>query len=148
LLIFKEKSYVNKLSSDLASSISTQLNQIQLTLPVDCAKLYLVFFILKGVVMKLRPIRDRIVIRLLEAEAVTASGLIIPDSAAEKPSQGEVLAAGSGRVAEDGTVVPMVVQPGDRVLFGKHAGQTVKIDGEDYHILREDDVMAIVQQGE
>ena len=98
--------------------------------------------------MKLRPIRDRIVIRLLEAEAVTASGLIIPDAAAEKPSQGEVLAAGGGRVSEDGTVVSMVVQPGDRVLFSKHAGQTVKIDGEDYHILREDDVMAIVQQGE
>jgi chaperonin GroES len=98
--------------------------------------------------MKLKPIRDRIVIRLLEAEAVTASGLIIPDAAAEKPSQGEVLAAGGGRVAEDGTVIPMVVQLGDRVLFGKTAGQTVKIDGEDYHILREDDVMAIVQQGE
>jgi chaperonin GroES len=98
--------------------------------------------------MKLKPIRDRIVIKLLEAETVTRSGLVIPDAAAEKPSQGEVLAAGSGRVVEDGTVVPMVIKEGDRVLFSKHAGQTVKIDGQEYHILREDDVMAIVQQGE
>jgi chaperonin GroES len=98
--------------------------------------------------MKLKPIRDRIVIKLLEAETVTKSGLVIPDAAAEKPSQGEVLAAGGGRVVEDGTVVPMVIKEGDRVLFSKHAGQTVKIDGQEYHILREDDVMAIVQQGE
>jgi chaperonin GroES len=98
--------------------------------------------------MKLKPIRDRIVIKLLEAETVTKSGLVIPDAAAEKPSQGEVLAAGNGRVIEDGTVVPMVIKEGDRVLFSKHAGQTVKIDGQEYLIMREDDVMAIVQQGE
>jgi chaperonin GroES len=98
--------------------------------------------------MKLKPIRDRIVIKLLEAETVTKSGLVIPDAAAEKPSQGEVLAAGGGRVIEDGTVVPMVIKEGDRVLFSKHAGQTVKIDGQEYLIMREDDVMAIVQQGE
>jgi chaperonin GroES len=98
--------------------------------------------------MKLKPIRDRIVIKLLEAETVTKSGLVIPDAAAEKPSQGEVLAAGSGRVVEDGTVVPMVIKEGDRVLFSKHAGQTVKIDGQEYLIMREDDVMAIVKQGE
>jgi chaperonin GroES len=98
--------------------------------------------------MKLKPIRDRIVIKLLEAETVTRSGLVIPDAAAEKPSQGEVLAAGNGRVIEDGTVVPMVIKEGDRVLFSKHAGQTVKIDGQEYLIMREDDVMAIVKQGE
>lgn len=98
--------------------------------------------------MKLKPIRDRIVVKLLEAETVTKSGLVIPDAAAEKPNQGEVLAAGTGKIAEDGTVVPMVVKEGDRVLFAKHAGQTVKIDGQEFHILREDDVMAVVQQGE
>jgi chaperonin GroES len=98
--------------------------------------------------MKLKPIRDRIVIKLLEAETMTKSGLVIPDAAAEKPSQGEVLSAGNGRVIEDGTVVPMVIKEGDRVLFSKHAGQTVKIDGQEYLIMREDDVMAIVQQGE
>jgi chaperonin GroES len=98
--------------------------------------------------MKLKPIRDRIVIKLLEAETVTASGLVIPDAAAEKPSQGQVLAAGTGKIAPDGTVVSMVIKEGDRVLFSKHAGQTVKIDGEEFHILREDDVMAVVKQGE
>jgi chaperonin GroES len=95
--------------------------------------------------MNLKPIRDRIVIKMLEAETVTKTGLIIPDAAVEKPSQGEVLAAGTGRIAEDGKTVPMEVKAGDRVLFNKHAGQPVKVDGTEYHILREDDVMAIVQ---
>jgi len=95
--------------------------------------------------MNLKPIKDRIVIRLLEAETQTKSGLIIPDAAAEKPSQGEVVSAGAGRVTEDGILLPMSVKAGDRVLFGKHAGQTVKINGEELHILREDDVMAIVE---
>lgn len=94
--------------------------------------------------MKLVPIRDRIVIRVLDPETRTASGIVIPDNAAEKPSQGEVLAAGSGKIAEDGTVVPMVIKAGDRVLFSKYAGQSVKIDNQEYHILREDDVMAII----
>lgn len=95
--------------------------------------------------MNLKPIRDRIVIKMLEAETITKSGLVIPDAAAEKPSQGQVLAAGTGRVAEDGTTVPMAVKTGDRVLFSKYAGQTVKVDGMEYHILKEDDVMAIIE---
>jgi len=94
--------------------------------------------------MKLTPIRDRVVVRLLEAETVTKSGIVIPEAAAEKPNQGEVLSAGSGRVAEDGTVVPMVIKAGDRVLFSKFTGQTVKINNEEFHILKEDDVMAII----
>ena len=94
--------------------------------------------------MKLTPIRDRIVVRLLEAETVTRSGIVIPDAAAEKPNQGEVLAAGAGRVAEDGTLVPMAIKAGDRVLFSKFTGQTVKINNEEFHILKEDDVMAII----
>lgn len=94
--------------------------------------------------MKLTPIRDRIVVRLLQAETVTRAGIVIPDSAAEKPNQGEVLAAGTGRVAEDGTVVPMVIKAGDRVMFSKSTGQTVKINNEEFHILKEDDVMAII----
>ena len=102
----------------------------------------------QGETMKLQPIRDRIVIKLLEAETKTASGIFIPDAATEKPTQGEVLAVGTGKLAEDGTVVPMVVKAGDRVLFGQHAGQTVKVDNEEYRILREEDVMAIVKQGE
>jgi chaperonin GroES len=95
--------------------------------------------------MNLKPIHDRIVIKVLQAETVTKTGLVIPDAAAEKPSQGEVLAAGTGRVTQDGVTVPMEVKSGDRVLFSKHAGQTVKVDGEEYHILREDDVMAVIQ---
>jgi len=94
--------------------------------------------------MNLRPIRDRIVIRLLEAETATASGIIIPDAAVEKPNQGEVLAAGPGRITEDGTLIPTEVKAGDRVLFGKYAGTPIKVDGEEYHILKEEDVMAVV----
>jgi chaperonin GroES len=95
--------------------------------------------------MNLKPIKDRIVIRLLEAETQTKSGIFIPDAATEKPSQGEVLATGGGRVTEDGIVVPMEVHVGNRVLFSKHAGHPVKIDGNEYLILIEDDVMAIVE---
>jgi chaperonin GroES len=98
--------------------------------------------------MKLAPIRDRIVVRLLEAETTTASGLIIPDAAAEKPSQGDVLAVGTGKITADGTLVPMVVKPGDRILFSKTAVQMVKVDNEEFHIMHEGDVMAIVKQGE
>jgi chaperonin GroES len=98
--------------------------------------------------MKLQPIRDRIVIKLLEAETVSAGGIVIPDAAAEKPSQGEVLAAGTGKIDVDGKIVPMSVKAGDRVLFSKNAGQTVKLDNEEFVIMREDDIMAIVKQGE
>jgi chaperonin GroES len=95
--------------------------------------------------MNLKPTRDRIVIRLLEAETQTKSGIFIPDSSVEKPSRGEVLATGGGRITEDGTIIPMEVQQGDCVLFTKHAGQAVKVDGNEYLILKEDDVMAIVE---
>lgn len=97
--------------------------------------------------MKLKPVRDRIIVRLTEAETTTAGGIVIPDAAAEKPSQGEVLAVGSGRIAADGQVISMEVRTGDRVLFGKFAGQTVKVDGSEYHILKEEDVFAVIQQG-
>ena len=96
--------------------------------------------------MKLIPIRDRIVVQLVEAETKTASGLVIPDAAAEKPSQGDVLAVGTGRVAEDGTVVPMVVAVGDRILFSKNAVQTVKVGNEEFNFVYETDVMAIIKQ--
>ena len=95
--------------------------------------------------MNFKPIRDRIIIRLLEAETATKSGIIIPDAAQEKPSQGEVVAAGPGRVTEDGVLIPTEVKTGDRVLFGKYAGTAVKIEDQEYHILKEDDVIAIVE---
>ena len=96
--------------------------------------------------MKLKPLHDRIVVKVLDAETKTASGLIIPDNAAEKPTQGRVLAVGSGRRADDGTMLTMSVTVGDTVLFGKFAGNPVKIDGEELTIMREEDVFAVVEQ--
>ena len=96
--------------------------------------------------MKLKPLHDRIVVKVLDAETKTASGLIIPDNAAEKPTQGRVLAVGSGRRADDGTMLNMSVTVGDTVLFGKFAGNPVKVVGEELTIMREEDVFAVVEQ--
>lgn len=96
--------------------------------------------------MKLRPLQDRIIIKRVEQTTTTASGLIIPDAAAEKPDQGEVLAVGNGKVLEDGKVLPLDIKVGDFVLFGKYSGQAVKVDGEELLVMRESDVMAIVEQ--
>ena len=95
--------------------------------------------------MKLRPLADRVIVKRLENETKTASGIVLPDKAAEKPDQGEVLAVGPGRV-EDGKTVAMTVKVGDRVLFGKYSGQTVKVDGEEVLVMKEDDLFAIVEQ--
>ncbi len=94
--------------------------------------------------MKLRPLHDRVIVKRLEEEKKTASGIVIPDSAAEKPDQGEVLAVGTGKVGDDGKVRAMDVKVGDRVLFGKYSGSTVKIDGDELLVMREDDIMAVV----
>jgi chaperonin GroES len=96
--------------------------------------------------MKLRPLYDRIIVKRLDQETKTASGIVIPDAAAEKPDQGEVLAVGAGRVSEDGKVRELTVKVGDQVMFGKYAGQTVKVDGQELLVMREDDVVAIVQK--
>ena len=96
--------------------------------------------------MKLRPLQDRIIIKRVEQTPTTASGLIIPDAAAEKPDQGEVLAVGNGKVLEDGKALPLDVKVGDYVLFGKYSGQAVKVDGEELLVMRESDVMAIIEQ--
>ena len=96
--------------------------------------------------MKLKPLHDRVVVRILEAESRTASGIVIPDAAKEKPSQGRVLAVGSGRTLEDGTVLAMAVDVGDEVLFGKYAGQTVKLDGEEVTVLKEEDIFAVIEK--
>ena len=95
--------------------------------------------------MKLNPIRDRILIKPLDAETVTKSGIVIPEAAQEKPIQGRVLAVGTGKVTEEGQTVQLVVKEGDTVMYGKYSGQTVKIDNEEHVILKEDDVMAIVE---
>ena len=95
--------------------------------------------------MKLRPLHDRLLIRPLDAEEKTAGGIIIPDTAKEKPMEGEVVAAGSGTKGEDGTITPLDVKKGNRVLYGKWSGTEVKVDGEDLLIVRETDVMGIIE---
>ncbi|MFP4474728.1 MAG: co-chaperone GroES [Desulfatibacillaceae bacterium] len=94
--------------------------------------------------MKIQPLHDRILVKRLEEESKTKGGIIIPDTAKEKPAEGEVKAVGSGKVKEDGTQVPLQVKEGDRVLFSKYAGTEVKIEGEEYLIMREDDVLGII----
>jgi chaperonin GroES len=96
--------------------------------------------------MNLRPLHDRVIIKRLDQESKTASGIIIPDAAAEKPDQGEVLAVGPGKRDETGKLNALDVKVGDRVLFGKYAGQTVKVDNEELIVMREDDIMAVVQK--
>ncbi|MFM6961777.1 MAG: co-chaperone GroES [Polynucleobacter victoriensis] len=96
--------------------------------------------------MNLRPLHDRVIIKRLDNETKTASGLVIPETAAEKPDQGEVLAVGTGKKDDSGKTIPMDVKVGDRVLFGKYAGQTVKVDGNELLVMREEDIMAVVQK--
>ncbi len=94
--------------------------------------------------VKIRPLRDRIVVRRTEEEKKTAGGIIIPDSAQEKPQSGEVVAVGNGKILEDGKVVPLELKQGDKILFGKYSGTEIKIDGEDLLILKEEDILGIL----
>ena len=94
--------------------------------------------------MQIRPLHDRVIIKRLESERTTASGIVIPDNAAEKPDQGEVVAVGPGRRDEAGKLIKMGVKVGDRVLFGKYSGQSVKIDGEEFLVMREEDIMGVL----
>ena len=95
--------------------------------------------------MTLRPLHDRVIIKRLEEEKMSAGGIVIPDSAAEKPVRGEVVAAGTGKILEDGKVRPIAVKAGDKVLFGKYSGTEVKIDGEDLLVMREEDLLAVIE---
>ena len=94
--------------------------------------------------MQIRPLHDRVIIKRLESERTTASGIVIPDNAAEKPDQGEVVAVGPGRRDEAGKLIEMGVKVGDRVLFGKYSGQSVKIDGEEFLVMREEVIMGVL----
>jgi chaperonin GroES len=96
--------------------------------------------------MKLRPLHDRVIVKRLDTEKKTASGIFIPENAAEKPDQGEILAVGDGKVGDDGKVRKLAVKVGDRVLFGKYSGQTVKVDGDELLVMREEDIMAVVEK--
>ena len=95
--------------------------------------------------MNLRPLHDRVIVKRLENETKTASGIYIPDNAAEKPDQGQILAVGPGKRDENGKQITLDVKVGDRVLFGKYAGQTVKVDGEELLVMREEDIMGVVE---
>jgi len=96
--------------------------------------------------MKLRPLHDRVIVKRTEEEEKTAGGIIIPDTAKEKPQQGIVIAVGKGKVLDNGKIIPLEVKEGDQILFGKYAGNEVKIDGEEHLIMREDEILAIVEK--
>ena len=95
--------------------------------------------------MKIRPLHDRIIVKRLEEERTSAGGIIIPDTATEKPIQGKVVAVGKGKILEDGTVRPLDVKVGDKILFGKYSGTEVKVDGDELVVMREEDVMAVIE---
>ena len=95
--------------------------------------------------MKLRPLHDRVIVKRLEAETKSAGGIVIPDSAAEKPIRGEVIAVGAGKILDDGKVRPVAVKAGDKVLFGKYSGTEVKVDGEELLVMREEDIVAVIE---
>jgi len=94
--------------------------------------------------MKLRPLQDRILVQQVEEETTTKGGIIIPDTAKEKPAEGKVVGVGNGKVGDDGKRVPLEIKKGDRILFGKYSGTEVKIEGEEYLIMREDDVLGVI----
>ncbi len=95
--------------------------------------------------MKLKPLQDRILVQRVEEEEKTKGGIIIPDTAKEKPAEGKIVAVGNGKVGDDGKRIPLEVKEGDRVLFGKYSGTEVKVEGEDFLIMREDDILGIIE---
>ena len=95
--------------------------------------------------MKIRPLHDRVIVRRMEEERTSAGGIVIPDSATEKPIQGEVLAVGNGKITDSGDVRPLDVKAGDKVLFGKYAGTEVKVEGEELLVMREEDIMGVLE---
>ena len=96
--------------------------------------------------MKIRPLHDRVVVKRLEEERKTASGIVIPDTAAEKPDTGEIIAVGNGKILEDGKVRPLDIKVGDRVLFSKYAGTEIKIEGEEHLMMREEDILGVIEK--
>jgi len=95
--------------------------------------------------MKIRPLHDRVIVKRLEEERVSAGGIVIPDSAAEKPMQGKVVAVGKGKILEDGSVRALDLKVGDKILFGKYSGHEVKVDGDELVVMKEEDVMAVIE---
>jgi len=95
--------------------------------------------------MKIRPLHDRVIVKRMEEERKSAGGIVIPDTAGEKPDTGEVVAVGTGKILEDGKVRPLDVKVGDKILFGKYSGQTVKVKGEELLVMREEDIMGVIE---
>jgi len=95
--------------------------------------------------MKIRPLHDRVIVKRIDEERKTASGIVIPDTAAEKPDQGEVIAVGKGKKTDDGKIIALDVKVGDKVLFGKYSGQTVKVKGDELLVMREEDIMGVLE---
>jgi len=95
--------------------------------------------------MKIRPLQDRVIVKRLEEEEKTKGGIIIPDTAKEKPQEGKVIAVGKGKVTEDGKLIPLDVKAGDRILFGKYSGTEVKVEGEEHLIMREEDILGVIE---
>lgn len=95
--------------------------------------------------MNIRPLHDRVVVRRMEEERTSAGGIVIPDSATEKPDQGEIIAAGNGKITDSGDIRALDVKVGDKVLFGKYAGTAIKVDGEELLVMREDDIVAVIE---
>ncbi len=95
--------------------------------------------------MKIRPLHDRVLVKRMEEERTSPGGIVIPDAAAEKPIKGEIIAAGNGKILENGEVRPLDVKPGGKVLFGKYAGTEVKVDGDELLVMKEDDIMAVIE---
>jgi chaperonin GroES len=95
--------------------------------------------------MKIRPLQDRVIVKRVDEETTSAGGIIIPDTANEKPQEGKVVSVGKGKVGEDGKVQPLDVKRGDKILFGKYAGTEIKLDGEEHLILREDDILGVIE---
>lgn len=96
--------------------------------------------------MKIRPLHDRVVIRRMEEETTSAGGIVIPDSATEKPARGEIIAVGNGKITDSGDVRPLDVKVGDKVMFGKFSGTEIKVDGEELLVMREEDIMAVIEK--
>jgi chaperonin GroES len=95
--------------------------------------------------MKIRPLQDRVLVQRVQEEERTKGGIIIPDTAKEKPQEGKVVAVGKGKVGDDGKLIPLDVKAGDKILFGKYSGSEIKLDGEDYLIMREEDILGILE---
>jgi chaperonin GroES len=126
-------------------TISSREGRVLIALPLATQPDSTQHSILRSVSMKIRPLHDRVIVKRLEEERVSAGGIVIPDTAAEKPVQGKVVAVGKGKILEDGNVRPLDVKVGDKILFGKYSGTEVKVDGDDLVVMREEDVMAVIE---